>query len=114
MSRKNVSSKIKDIINSNKDIAFIIGNGVHRYCSDKIENYKCVSWEKLLLDLAKQNDLIEKIPLGISYTEFFDILELNKWKKRIELPLYPKYDQESLINNSLFAIFNKGKFNSSL
>ena len=114
MSRKNVTSKIKDIINSNKDIAFIIGNGVHRYCSDKIVNYKCVSWENLLLNLAKQNDLTEKIPSGISYTEFFDIFELNKWKKRIELPQYPKYDQESLINNSLFAIFNKGKLQNDL
>ena len=114
MSRKKVFSKIKDIINTNTDIAFIIGNGVHRYCSDKIENYKCVSWENLLLNLAKQNDLTEKIPSGISYTEFFDILELNKWKKQIEQHQSPKYIQESLIKNSLLAFSNTHKLLNDL
>ena len=70
------STYIKDIILQNRDnIAFIIGNGIHyqyRDCS--------ISWEELLKDLW--NDYVEEkrnIPKGTSLTEFYDILELNRF-----------------------------------
>lgn len=79
---------IKQIISENKNnIAFIIGNGIHyqyRDCS--------ISWEELLKDLwnyyvgKKRN-----IPKGISLTEFYDILELNRfWGDKGVIPLDSK------------------------
>ena len=67
------SDYIKEIIQKNRDnIAFVIGNGIHKQYKD------CeISWEDLLKSLWV--DFIGKqieIPKGISYTEFYDILEL--------------------------------------
>lgn len=68
---------IKDIILQNRDnIAFIIGNGIHYQYKD------CsVSWEGLLKDLWNVNvgNNNQDIPKGISFTEFYDILELNRF-----------------------------------
>ena len=67
---------IKDIILGNRyNIAFIIGNGIHYQYKD------CsISWEDLLKGLW--NDYVGKkrnIPKGTSVTEFYDILELNRF-----------------------------------
>lgn len=67
---------IRNIILENQDnIAFIIGNGIHYQYKD------CdISWEQLLKDLW--NDYVGKkrnIPEGTSFTEFYDILELNRF-----------------------------------
>lgn len=78
------SSDIKDIITSKQNnIAFIIGNGIHYQYKD------CnISWVDLLKDLW--NDYVgEKcnIPEGTSLTEFYDILELNRfWGSRGVIP----------------------------
>jgi hypothetical protein len=75
---------IKDIILGNRyNIAFIIGNGIHYQYKD------CsISWEDLLKDLW--NDYVGKkrnIPEGTSLTEFYDILELNRfWDNRGVIP----------------------------
>lgn len=76
---------IKDIILQNRDnIAFIIGNGIHYQYKD------CsVSWEDLLKDLWKANvgNNNQDIPKGISFTEFYDILVLNRfWGKQGVIP----------------------------
>lgn len=67
---------LKDIISKNKDnIAFIIGNGIHRHYK-----YSAISWEDLLKKLWKQyvNESLETFPnQGISNTEFYDLIELN-------------------------------------
>lgn len=68
--------EIKEIIETNKnDIAFVIGNGINRYN----ENSNSFSWEKLLIDLWKilSPQKFNKLPNGISLTEFYDILELE-------------------------------------
>lgn len=79
------SDDIKNIIKKNSDnIAFVIGNGIHcqyRDCS--------ISWEELLKNLW--NDYVGKkcnIPVGTSFTEFYDILELNRfWGNNGTIPL---------------------------
>lgn len=70
------SIDIRSIILENQsNIAFIIGNGIHCQYKD------CdISWEQLLKDLW--NDYVGKkrnIPEGTSFTEFYDILELNRF-----------------------------------
>lgn len=67
------SSYIKDIIQKNRDnIAFVIGNGIHCQYQDFD-----ISWRELLESLwSKFIGKQINIPKGISYTEFYDILEL--------------------------------------
>lgn len=78
------SMDISNIIRENQDnIAFIIGNGIHYQYKD------CsITWEELLKDLWKSNVGDEhNIPDGISLTEFYDILELNRfWGSRKVIP----------------------------
>ncbi len=67
--------KIKSIISENSsDMAFVIGNGIHRY-----NNNKNWSWEYLLKIFwnGNEHEKIEKIPDGISFTEFYDIIEMH-------------------------------------
>ena len=85
---------IRNIIQENQNnIAFIIGNGIHYQYKD------CsISWEDLLKDLW--NDYVGKkrnIPKGTSLTEFYDILELNRfWGGQGIIP----QDSEQLILQS--------------
>lgn len=65
----------KTLIDQNStDIAFIVGNGINRYP----DNPESISWEDLLMRLWQQfsPDIYEGIPLGITSTEFYDLLEL--------------------------------------
>ena len=67
--------EVKQIIQTNQDdIAFIVGNGIHRY-----ENKGALAWDKLLIELwnTTQKNKISNIHTGTTYTEFYDILEMN-------------------------------------
>lgn len=67
--------EVKQIIQTNQeDIAFIIGNGIHRY-----ENDEALAWDKLLIELwnVTQTNKITQIHPGTTNTEFYDILEMN-------------------------------------
>ncbi|APF20878.1 hypothetical protein Calab_1023 [Caldithrix abyssi DSM 13497] len=68
----NVKQIKKDHI---KNIAFVVGNGINRY--GLIEGNS--SWDQLLLELWRKviGEYKSDVPLGISLTEFYDILELN-------------------------------------
>lgn len=69
-----VIDNVKQIIEKNKkELAFIIGNGINRYKEIGL------SWEKLLLQLweCHVGYLKNGIPLGMSFTEFFDLLVLK-------------------------------------
>lgn len=73
--------QIKTIIQANSnDAAYVLGNGINRYYSQ--DN---LSWEELLLtlwnkytDSKKQQTEIFK---GISFTEFYDAIEIQNIKK---------------------------------
>lgn len=75
-------TKIFDIISKNRDnIAFIIGNGIHYQYKD------CgISWEKLLQCLLRKyvKDGKITIPDGISNTEFYDIIEMERCLRHLE------------------------------
>ncbi|MDA9773689.1 SIR2 family protein [Saprospiraceae bacterium] len=64
--------------NSN-DLAFVLGNGINlHYRNDGI------SWKDLLLDLWKNHSTrpLSSIPAGISFTEFYDALEIENAANR--------------------------------
>ena len=73
---------IKQIINENQhNIAFIIGNGIHYQYHD------CdISWEDLLKSLWEEYngdyDIDFKHLKGISFTEFYDIIEMNAYNEQ--------------------------------
>ena len=73
---------IKQIINENQhNIAFIIGNGIHYQYHD------CdISWEDLLKSLWEEYngdcDIDLKHLKGISFTEFYDIIEMNAYNEQ--------------------------------
>lgn len=61
------------------DLAFILGNGINLHFHQ--DN---VSWNELLLSLWSQyaSDPIDTIPSGISFTEFYDALEIQNHAQR--------------------------------
>lgn len=66
---------IKDIIEENKySIAFLFGNGIHRYFQKN-----SLPWDRLLEDLwiRYRSDKFRGIDSGLSYTEYYDIIELS-------------------------------------
>ncbi|MFK5854504.1 MAG: hypothetical protein QM503_00135 [Bacteroidota bacterium] len=69
------TSEIKNLLRDNSnDIAFLIGNGINQhYKNDSI------SWSNLLLDLWRKYSFSPQtmIPEGISFTEFYDALEIQ-------------------------------------
>ena len=70
------TDQIKEIIERNQeDIAFIVGNGVNRYPN----NPNALSWDELLIQLWDKVSFqtLSRRPVGISLTEFYDILELE-------------------------------------
>lgn len=71
---------IKSILTRNRnDIAFIFGNGINYY-----HNENNVSWHGLLLDLWDKYSFNTQsiIPKGITFTEFYDILEIQNYRKK--------------------------------
>ena len=70
---ENNISRIRTILNNHKaTTAFLIGNGIHYQYKD------CnIPWKQLLEDLwSEYTGKQEEIPTGISFTEFYDIIEL--------------------------------------
>jgi hypothetical protein len=68
------SMALTDVLRENSDdLALVIGNGIHRYGPQRVN-----SWDNLLLKLAHQHDVeLEKMPVGASATEIFDVIELH-------------------------------------
>jgi hypothetical protein len=67
---------LKKIIDSKpKNLAFLVGNGINRY-QDK---GTAISWEDLLINVWNKfsSKKIDKIPDGISITEFYDLLDIE-------------------------------------
>ena len=62
-----------------KHIAFVIGNGIHRYAPAA----KTMSWDDLLLQLWRQTtgQRLHQLPAGISSTEFYDLLDLRNTQR---------------------------------
>lgn len=82
--------KMKDILFRNKsNLALVIGNGVNKYRHAKSTN----SWHDLLVQLADKHmpSNFNKIPEGVSLTEFFDMLELKTPNTKIEKTLQQKF-----------------------
>lgn len=74
------STKIYKIIKDNEDtIAFIVGNGINLYC--KPDN--SISWADLMnqLWIEYANGSSSNFPRNIPYTELYDIIELQYYKK---------------------------------
>ena len=74
-----IIDEVNRILNQNSyDLAFIIGNGINRHFNHT------ASWEDLLLKLwsefAENNK--RKVPRGVSFPEFYDILELHGLNKK--------------------------------
>jgi hypothetical protein len=66
--------RVRKLIDDNSnDLAFIIGNGLNRY-------YKTSkSWEDILQQLWRENsfETISQFPIGVSFTEIYDFLDMN-------------------------------------
>ena len=68
--------KLENLLTQNRsNLALLAGNGIN--CSDAKGNDN--SRDKLLITLAQRHldPSHEKVPLGISKTEFYDVLELS-------------------------------------
>jgi hypothetical protein len=71
------------------NIALVIGNGINRYGSSKLED----SWHDLLLKLAAPyfTEGLPSIPNGVSLTEFYDVLDLKSQRLVSEKTLQNKF-----------------------
>jgi len=72
-------NNIKSIFSRNRnDLAFIFGNGINLHY-----NKRNVSWTDLLLGLWDKHSFKTKssIPTGITFTEFYDILEIQNYSQ---------------------------------
>lgn len=99
---------IEKIIECNKgNIAFMIGNGIHYQYEDCKK-----SWKDLLKDLwQKFSGTNIDIPDGISFTEFYDIIEMNVYKhdtKQIDIDNLIKYAEKfkNISHNKLDELVN--------
>lgn len=69
--------KLRTLLHRNRDdLALVVGNGINRYGPASSTN----SWNDLLLTLARKRlgPGYEKVPGGVSLTEFYDLLDLAK------------------------------------
>lgn len=67
---------MRKILKSNRNnIALIIGNGINQYGPAKKAN----SWRDLLVELSEKHlpSRIRSVPVGVSLTEFYDVLDLK-------------------------------------
>jgi hypothetical protein len=67
----------------NREITFLIGNGINRYPKNPPER----SWEKILVEVYNEltNNKLNYIPKGINLTEFHDVLDLETNHKSIAI-----------------------------
>lgn len=99
---------IKQIFNDyQSDIAFILGNGIHRYQNDE----NGLSWGKLLTDLWRTCHISDEndIPKGISNTEFYDILSMDATPYITQMYEVAAKENKSLKNYFADKIFNLSK-----
>lgn len=81
---------LREVINSKShEIAFIIGNGINRFKGQG----QISSWNDLLIGLWTKvyGNTLNKIPSGISFTEFYDLLELGQTNGDQELNLQKEF-----------------------
>ena len=93
---------IKSIFSRNKnDLAFILGNGINYHY-----NKSNVSWTDLLLDLWGEYSFNTQstIPEGISFTEFYDALEIQN---------YAESNFSNILQKSVVAKMEKWEPNKS-
>lgn len=72
-------SEVKHLLERKRfDIAFILGNGINRHY-----NKDNVSWSDLLINLWDKHSFNTQstIPKGITFTEFYDALEIENFSK---------------------------------
>lgn len=70
------------LTNNAKNVALLIGNGIHRYGTAGVN-----SWDGLLLELARENNCsVDNLPKGATTTEFFDVIELMSRSRSGDLP----------------------------
>ncbi|MEJ5144643.1 hypothetical protein [Sphingobacterium sp. MYb388] len=94
-----------DIINNNSnDLAFIVGNGINRYPN----NPSAISWDDLLVKLWQKfaPDIFNRVPKGMTITEFYDLLDLandNESTSNFQI----QKEASSLLGNWPFASHHK-------
>lgn len=78
----NVRDAKNAIFNKTNKLAFIVGNGINRYAYGNLID---TSWSALLLECWRRNSPItlSKIDNGITFTEFYDIMEFQGESKSI-------------------------------
>lgn len=104
-------NEVKNIFSRHSgDIAFLIGNGINLYY--KNDN---ISWKNLLLDLWDNHsfDTQSSIPDGISFTEFYDALEIQNASTKNFSSVLQKEVQNKMVawkpDNSQNLIFDRIK-----
>ena len=75
---------LTNILRENRDnLALVIGNGIHRYGPPQVN-----SWDDLLINLAHRHGVnLDKMPVGASATEIFDVIDLHARGKSGELAM---------------------------
>jgi hypothetical protein len=89
------AEQVRRIIRRNRDsIAFLLGNGINRYYTPSN-----LSWNELLLTLWSEYTFRTKsvIPKGLSFTEFYDLLEIENYDKPDFSLAVQKHVQELLL-----------------
>ncbi|MBB6459692.1 SIR2 family protein [Flammeovirga kamogawensis] len=109
------ASAIQEIIEQHKSqLCFVFGNGINRYFSK--EN---ITWDKLLIELwnkySKKAKFENQIFKGISFTEFYDAIDIqNTTKKNFSatiqkdvkntMSLWKHNDEQNIILNKICAL----------
>lgn len=72
----NIKDAKKAIFNKSNRLAIIVGNGINRYAYGNLID---TSWSNLLLECWRKNlpITLSKIDNGITFTEFYDIMEFQ-------------------------------------
>ena len=73
--------------------ALVVGNGLNRYGSTADTN----SWESMLRTLARERlpaNLSERIPSGLSLTEYYDLLDLESADRRTSALLQKRFSDQ--------------------
>jgi len=81
---------LKNILNrGSQKPALVIGNGINRYNSSGTSD----SWDELLVKLAKRHltPKFQKIPQGLSLTEFYELLDLKSRHPREKVKLQSEF-----------------------
>lgn len=109
-------NQLKKILkNHSHSLSFLIGNGVNNYVHH-LNNNSSLKWDQLLLRLWNNHSSTHKkeIPSGISFTEFYDILEFqnsskSRFSKDLQLTVIRELNswEPDKIHNTLFRYIQK-------